>query len=343
MRLLSYLFICLLLFSCKSKDGPPDVSHIKVNLSTMRFEKDLFAIDSAMVSQQIDNVIMRYGEFGPIFMTKILNADPSWSEDTLNMYVGGFINAYKPLNSETRKLFSDFTPYENEIRHALQYVKYYFAAFIKRKNYQIPERIITYIGPLDGYGDNFIQGQAFIVGLHHHLGAADSLYQNEYLHQTYPTYITNRFEPSTITVNAMTRLLNDMYPPDYMDETLVNQMIESGKRFYVLQQLMPDKNPALLIGYESKQYRFCVKNEALLWNFFTQNELLQKRQSNLIRNYIGDSPKTQEFGEESPGNIGSFVGWKIVDKYMSDQKNLPLDKLMETPADEILAKARYKP
>lgn len=344
MRLLSYLLLCLCFFSCQSGNTPPDVSNIKLNLKTTRFEKDFFAMDSAKIPQQLDSVIDNHGEFGTIFMTQILNADPRWSEDTMRMYLGGFINSYKPMYAEAQKLFSDFNPYENQIRQALQYVKYYFGDYLaKNKNYRLPERIITYIGPIDGYGDNLIPGDAFVVGLHHHLGDTSTFYNSEMLNQTYPQYITHRFTPLTIVINAMNRLLNDMFPPKYAEETLVNQMIESGKRYFVLQKLMPDKKPEMLFGFDYNQFVFCETKEAYIWNFFVQNALLQSKEANIIRNYIGDSPKTQEFGDESPGNIGSYIGWKIVSKYMSEQKEMNLYQLMNTPADEILSKAKYKP
>lgn len=344
MRLLSSLLLCVFIFSCRSTETPPDVSHIKVNLTTHRFEKALFGIDSAVMAQKLDSLIIRNGNFGMIFMTEILNADPRWSDDTINMYVGSFIKSYKPLYIKTQHLFNDFNKYEKEIRHALQYVKHYFAGYFgSNKKYQLPEKIITYIGPIDGYGDNLIPGEAFVIGLHHHLGAADTLYQSEMLNQTYPQYITKRFEPATIVVNAMTRLLQDMYPQKYEDETLINQMVENGKRYYVLQQLLPEVKPELLIGYSKDQFQFCRNNERQLWDFFIQNDLLQTKETGLIRNYLGDGPMTQEFGPQSPANIGGYIGWKIVEKYMQAQPELALDKLMETTGDEIVSKAKYKP
>ena len=63
----------------------------------------------------------------------------------------------------------------------------------------------------------------------------------------------------------------------------------------------------------------------------------------MIRNYIGDSPKTQELGDASPGNIGSYVGWQIVRKYMSKNSEIKLNELMTKDADEILSEAKYKP
>ena len=50
MRTLMLLFVgSILMISCSSKKELPDVSNIKVDLTTYRFEKDFFALDSASV------------------------------------------------------------------------------------------------------------------------------------------------------------------------------------------------------------------------------------------------------------------------------------------------------
>ena len=122
MRLMLYLGFCLFIFSCQSGDTPPDVSKIKVNLKTIRFEKELFSIDSSSAEKKIDSFITRSGEFGILFMTQILNADPRWSNDTVGRYVGSFINSYQPVYLKAEKLYYDFSVYENEIKHSLQFV-----------------------------------------------------------------------------------------------------------------------------------------------------------------------------------------------------------------------------
>ncbi|MGK7600328.1 hypothetical protein ACSRB3_23130, partial [Salmonella enterica] len=68
---------------------------------------------------------------------------------------------------------------------------------------------------------------------------------------------------------------------------------------------------------------------------FVQNNFLQTIDNNIIKNYIGESPKTQELGEASPGNIGAFAGWQIVKKFMEKSDQLSLPEMMETDAETI--------
>lgn len=331
-----FAFAAALLFSCSSADKSPDVSNIKVELSTMRFEKDLFNIDSSNYTANLDQVISKYPGFGENFLATILNTDPQWSADSTADYVHGFTTAYRHVYDTAQIVFKDFTASEKEIKQGLQYVKYYFPTYKDRK------KIITYIGPLDGYGD-ILTDDAILVGLQHHLGQHFSLYSSTFMQETYPEYITSRFEPSYIVVNCMKNIVNDLYPEKMDDKPLVQQMVEKGKRLYILSKLLPKTEEYKLIGYTNDQLKAVYEHEANVWDLFVQNNFLQTIDNNIIKNYIGEGPKTQELGEASPGNIGSFAGWQIVKKFMGKNPKTKLTELMATDAETIFQQAKYKP
>ena len=98
-----------------------------------------------------------------------------------------------------------------------------------------------------------------------------------------------------------------------------------------------------LIGYTEKQLNESKQREAAIWDLFVQNNLLQSIDNNVIKNYIGESPKTTELGESAPGNIGSFCGWQIVQKFMNKFPETTLQQLMTADAETIFSQAKYKP
>lgn len=134
-----------------------------------------------------------------------------------------------------------------------------------------------------------------------------------------------------------------MFPEKMEDKTLVIQMVEKGKRLYLLQKLVPFASENMLIGYSDSQFKACREKEAVIWDLFLQNNLLQSIDNGTIKNYLGEGPKTPELGESAPGNIGSFCGWQIINKYMLKFPNTKLDELMRTDAEIIFQKAKYKP
>ncbi len=127
MRILfGLLFTGILVFSCNSGDKIPDVSNIKIELSTQRFEKDLFTLDTVNFAASLDQLIAKYPSFGENFLSTILGADPKWSIDTTAAYVKLFINQHRNIYDTVIQVFKDFSPYEAEIKKGLQFVKYYF-------------------------------------------------------------------------------------------------------------------------------------------------------------------------------------------------------------------------
>ena len=334
--ILTFLLLAVLFSSCNNGDKIPDVSSEKVELTTRRFEKDLFGLDTASYAIQLDQLQAKFPSFGENFLTTILNCDPKWPADSTAIYVRGFAQAYKSLYDTAEIVFKDFSPYEKDIRQGLQYLKHYFP------DYKAPNKIITYIGPVDGFGD-ILTDDAIIVGLHHHLGKNYSLYRSALVQETYPEYISNRFEPDYIPVNCMQNIMNDLYPEKMDDKPLVQQMVEKGKRLYTLSKLLPKTEEHKLIGYTKEQLKAVYEHEVAVWDLFAQNNFLQTIDNNIIKNYIGEGPKTQELGEGSPGNIGSFAGWQIVKKFMAKNPEYGLQKLMETDAELIFQQAKYKP
>lgn len=289
-----------------------------------------------MISAKLDPLLSKYPAFGENFLTTILNTDPGWTGDTAAVYIKGFISAYRKIYDSSQKIFNDFSVYEKQIERSVQYLKHYFP------EYKAPQKIITYIGPLDGFGD-ILDENAFIIGLHHHLGKDFTLYKSMYVNETYPEYISNRFEPSYIPVNCMKNVVNDMFPDKSSDKSLVIQMVEKGKRLYLLSKLLPEIDEHKLIGYSEKQLKESYERERIIWDLFVQNNFLQTSDNNVIKNYIGESPKTMELGEASPGNIGSFSGWQIVKRYMQKNPGKTLQELMKMDGEIIFREAKYKP
>jgi len=322
--------------SCNSYNNTPNVDNININISTERFEKHLFDTNTNSLVKYLAQIQRTNPDFTNNFIENILGISPDISPDSTATIVNEFIKSYRSVYDSAEIKFSNFSMYEKDIKHALQYVKYYFPT------YKIPEKIITYIGPADGYGD-VLSPEGFLIGLQHHLGKNYPLYKTQMVEQFYPSYISRRFEPDYIVINCIKNIINDLYPEKNEDKSLINQMIEKGKRLYLLQKLLPEIDEYMLIGYTTDQINDCNKHEAAIWDLFVKNNLLQTTDKSIIKNYVEEGPKTQELGDGAPGNIGSFAGWQIVKKYVQKNNGLTPQKLMAIDAEIIFEQAKYKP
>jgi hypothetical protein len=141
----------------------------------------------------------------------------------------------------------------------------------------------------------------------------------------------------------MKNILDDMFPLQDAGAPLCEQMVEAGKRLYFLKQVQPNAPDSIVTGYTSAQLEGCYKSEKDIWSFFVQNNLLYQKDPSLIGDYMTDGPNTAVFGDGSPGFIGQFVGYRIVEAWLQKNKALTLDKVMRTPAKIIFEQAKYKP
>ena len=52
--------------------------------------------------------------------------------------------------------------------------------------------------------------------------------------------------------------------------------------------------------------------------------------SHFIKNkYVNERPNVTEIGNECPGRIGQWLGWKIVNAYMKNNPEVTLQELMK--------------
>lgn len=337
------LFLGLLLASCGHKG--PDVSNIQVPLQLERFDQDFFALDTNRLLEGLDQLDRKYPEFLKDYLYNILGLPPLTDTSLqTEMALKQFLRDYRPVKDSCDLVFTHLDQTEADIRNGLQHVKYYFP------RYKLPTRIICFIGPMDAYfnasmgsyGD-ILTSEGLGVGLQLHLGSKFSMYLSEMGQSLYPAYISRRFTPAYIPVNCIKNIIDDIYPENNRGKSLLEMMVEKGKRMYVLDKLMPETADTLKIGYTATQLKGCFQNEGKIWNFFLSNSLLNSTEQGLMKGYINDAPNTPEFGEGSPGYIGLFCGWRIVQKYMKDHADMPLDSLLHMDARKIYEESKYRP
>lgn len=340
-------FAAVIFFSCKSNKNIPDVSSIKVNLETKRFEDDFFAIDTIKVAQSMKLVFEKYPDFLPLYTANILGLDldslliPNNPQDEA---IRMFIHDYMPIKDSSDLLYKNFSKETEAIKQGLQFVKYYFP------DYKVPESVITFIGPINanfqtsfGVQGDVLTAKSLGIGLQLHMGKDFSFYKSEEGLEQYPEYLSRNFDKAHIPVNCMRNIVDDLFPEKGVGKPLIEQIVDKGRRMFLLTKFLPTTPEFECIGYTKKQLDDCYKNEAVIWDFFLNNDLLNKTDQNVVQNYIGEGPKTQELGEGSPGNIGTFSGLQIVKKFMEKYPETSLATLMKTDAREIYSKSKYKP
>jgi hypothetical protein len=344
---MKYIFFLLVIsfFGLNCNQGPkkPDVSNIKVDFTLRRFDQDFFKIDTLNLTSSLSKLEKQYPIFYTDFIEKIVGLS---TEDSMNFSINikKFIHDYKPIFDSSKTIEKGIEEAASETKEGLKYVAYYFPG------YKLPNEFIPFIGPMDafvntatGMQSEIITTNALCTGLQLHLGENSSFYRSEPGQQLYPEYLSRRFTTDYISVNCMKNIIDDIIPLNYNSKNFLEILVDHGKRMYLLDLFLPTKKDEFKLGYTSAQLKGVTDNEGLIWNYFTENNLLYETELSKIRSFIGDAPETVEFGQGSPGFISLFVGRKIIETYMRKNKSTSIDQLINMDAAKILAGSKYKP
>jgi len=120
-------------------------------------------------------------------------------------------------------------------------------------------------------------------------------------------------------------------------------MIEKGKQWYLLDKFLPDAPDSVKTGFTQKQLNWVKENEGNVWAYIIKNENLYSIEPTVIQTYLGEAPSTQGMPEASPGNIGQWMGWRIVQKFAQNNNKLTVQQILQTPPKTIFEEAKYRP
>jgi hypothetical protein len=334
-NILLFLFSAAL-FSCKNKKGIPDVSDIKVEIPIERFDRTFFAIDSNHIEEGLQRLQQQHPEFYNDFMKELLGVTGSISDQNTLVVTKQFISGYSSIYDSLKGKFNNMVGLRKELEKGFQFVKYYFP------NYKTGKAIL-YLGPFDAPGVASTNA-GLAIGIQQFAGSNFSVYQSEPIQQMFPSYITRRFAPEYISSNCIKAVVEELFPDKSGGKPLIEQMVEKGKQWYLLDKFLPTTNDTLKTGYTKQQLDWCIENEGLIWSSIVKNEDLQSLIPTVIQTYIGEGPFTQGFPPEySPGNIGQWIGWQIIKKFADKNSSLKPEDIMRTPAAKIIEEAKYKP
>ncbi len=331
-----YLVLTMLFFiSCKSGKDIPDVSHIEADVNIKRFEQSFFQTDTNNITAGLQKTREEFPLFYKDYMMGILQLTLNDSSNATQEIVKSFLGSYSSLNDTLQIMYNNMSGVEKKLEENFRFVKFYFP------DYKIPG-VITFIGTLDAPGIA-LTNDYIAIGLHQYAGSNFSGYKSMEAQQLYPSYISRRFAPEYIPVNSMKIVSEDLFPDQSTGRPLIEQIIENGKRLFLIDHFMPGTPDSLKTGYTKSQQEWVVENEGLIWNYIIQNENLYSIDPVVIQTYIGESPFTQNMPQASPGNIGQWVGWQIVKKYAENFPEKSIGDIMKTSPRTILDEAKYKP
>ena len=335
---ISALAICFI--SCKSEVKTPDVENINIDYKVIRFEKLLYDMDTVLMIESLEKLQQAHPYFSKIYFTQILPLENMESQSDFYMSICKFIDDKKiiKLTDTVGQVFTSFTPIKKDLDHAFKYLKHYFPSqqipniytFVSYFGYQC---FIFPDGAKDGIG----------VGLDMFLGGDYPYKKLDPTNPAFSDYLTMYFEKEHITRRVIEQILDDKMG-DVGGSKLIDHMIHNGKKLYLLKKILPFEEDARIFEYTEKQMDWCQSNETNAWAFFVDKQYLYSSDLSMINRYTKPAPTSRNMPAESPGRTANYLGYKIVESYMTDHPEASIHDLMNMrDGTKFLQESKYKP
>lgn len=340
--ILYIFFFVLLLGGCKGcktkKKVTIDLSAISVNLEIHRTELALY---NAWVEIVLQSSTSSYNKIiDSLFISKNKDFVQSfiYGSDSLSEGASDDLLAFisdrnvRELMDTVRVVYPESYDFRKIFEDQMKRMKYYFPDF------NVPV-IYTFVSGFNEQDDIFIDENILGLGLHYFLGGDYKYYS------VYPAFLRRYFTPSNLPVVAMKQLIyyqitdttKKKEKPRFLDDIII-----SGKVLFVMDKIFPQVDDSMKIGYSTRQMAWAKENEALVWKDMIP--MLYSMNYFDYHNYVTKLPFNPSYSNDSPGELGYFIGWQIVRKYADEHPGRSIKEIAEIKDAEIFLKeSGYKP
>ena len=324
----------MILYGCGNKYQyiPRDIEAVEVEI--VRFDSAQLAVRTDSVKQDIEKLYADYEEFMPMYVEGILRIpteDTAYLCEMYAQFLTDTVMGFAQTNALTKEKFANVDSLQEALNMGFSRLHYLFP------DWEIPAKVYLFVS---GFNSSVMYYENVMgVGVDMYLGS-DYPYYNQVVYNYQKQ--TMRKECISGDLLSMYLAYNIAYNSKY--NRLLEHMIFRGKQMFLLGELLPEEPVWEIIGYSKEQWDWCETYEQAIWNRIMEKRDLFKTESIVLNSYMNEGPFTAEISQESPGRLGVWVGWQIVDSYMRNNEQVTIQELMsEGDAQKILEQSFYKP
>ena len=299
------------------------------NLNIVRFDIDLFRYLNQQLS--LNSLTTEHKFFLRVYGEQVIGIGKLDSEEFYKKLDNFFTEpTLMSLYEDEQFRFKDLKFIENELSPALEALYLEFPMLIRP----------TVYAHVSGLNQNVVVTDDILsISLDKYMGANYSFYKRYFY-----DYQLQRMTPNRIVPDYILGYLMANFPFHGNEDVLLNRMIYEGKLRYVLTRLLPHRTVWDCLSYTEDQHSWCEKNHSQIWKSILKNDHLNVPDYMTTAKYLNNASHTVTISTESPGSIGVWIGFQIVDAYMKNNPGTTLSRLMNLPnTQQFLKDSKYKP
>ena len=159
-------------------------------------------------------------------------------------------------------------------------------------------------------------------------------------------YFQKSMNPDNLVPKISAFFAARLVPAPIDQQKFLDQMVYQGKIQILQDAFLPDVPDYLKINYSKEQYDWAKANEANVWNYFVENDLLFSADPDLAERFITPGPFSKFYTEvdrESSPQIAIWIGWQICRHYIDAHPEEKLQVFLKKNATEIFNGSEYRP
>jgi hypothetical protein len=237
---------------------------------------------------------------------------------------------YRRLVADCQQVFPAETPFKAALDSAFRHLLFYYPTFKVPTVYTVVTGFENYINTNDSL---------IVIPLENFKGKAGIFNFPPFM----PMYIQRRMVPKNVVPSLMFELSKNFAKTNMAEGTLLERMIDYGKRYYFVKHTMPCNADSNIIGFTNYQMDESRDNLGRIWGFLLSNKLVYSTDQLEYRKFVEERPNAPEIGEKCPGRIARYIGWLIVEEYAKKTGKTLQEVLSEPDAKKILRDSGFRP
>lgn len=327
--------IALLAVGCSKKREYFSSNISPADIKIFRFDSALLSLpyDSASIQNSLPALYDDFPYLMPVFAEDIIGVDKSdtaWLSGALSHFLTDTLYGFAETNKREQEIFADTKNIKKTLDLGFGRLRSLYPDIILPDLYFI----------VSGFNASlFFLGDDIVLGADMYLGS-DYPYYNKVVYN----YQKKTMRPECIPADVLSVILFKNIPFTSDKSRLIDNMLYRGKIIYLLLNLLKEEKVWEVMGYTKEEWQWCERNERAIWRLMLDKQDLYKTETIILTSYLNDGPFTSEISQESPSKLGTWVGLRIIEQYMLNNKEVTLSELMaEGNSQKILELSQYKP
>jgi hypothetical protein len=324
MKFIKLLLLFFTLSSCLNTEVK------EIDIPVFRFDKQFHSITELNYNEILGELESEFPQLVDYFISDVMYIP--LSNDSIkrsNIILFNDNSDVIDFNKEINKSYPDVKEISDKLNPAFGRFLFHFPDAV------IPEKTVF----LNSYNTTAINSfdNNLVVGLEFYL-----LDKNSFINDVYE-YQKARYDRKYMIADALEFWLSSSFWNSNEINNFQDELIFKGKIMYLIHQFIPEEELDVVFRFSKEDLMWCTVSEHNIWNEIMELELMYSEDVEKYYSFFNSAPFTRGMPKESPGRIGNWVGYQIVDRYMNNT-DVSLQSLMSNNnSQEILLKSKYRP